>query len=396
MNKQYELKNKRQAILDAARAAADAGDMETFGAKMREVADLNGQLAALDTLEAEETRFSGSVTGLTGGESPVPSYADAFWSAIRNRVSPALAATDPRTAPLFNALTEGGGTPVGSDGGYLVPVDFDNQIHELMRQLVSLESVFNSEEVSAPTGWRAVDTAPTAGFSEVAEMGTIGKDDQPKFARVDYALKKYALRVPVSNELLADNTANIRAYLAGWYAKKGVITINKKLLALLDALTASNLTVGKEIQALKSVLNKDLDPSISVNSVIITNQSGFDHLDAMVGTDGRGLLQPDPTSGTPMLFKAHRVICMSDATLPNRVVTTTGATKGTYYPVYVGDMKSFGTLFQKRGLEVSATNIGGDAWATDSTEMRGIMRLDAKTMDSAAAVKREIFIAATA
>ena len=57
MNKQYELKNKRQTILDAARAAADAGDMETFGAKMREVADLNGQLAALDTLEAEETRF---------------------------------------------------------------------------------------------------------------------------------------------------------------------------------------------------------------------------------------------------------------------------------------------------------------------------------------------------
>ena len=174
-----------------------------------------------------------------------------------------------------------------------------------MRQLVSLESVFNSEEVTAPTGWRAVDTAPTAGFAEVAEMGTIGKDDQPKFTRVEYALKKYALRVPVSNELLSDNTANLRAYLARWYAKKGVITINKKLLALLDALTPSNLTVGKEVQALKSVLNKDLDPSIAANSVIITNQSGFDHLDTLVGTDGRGLLQPDPTSGTPMLSLIH-------------------------------------------------------------------------------------------
>lgn len=396
MNKQYELKNKRQTILDAARAAADAGDMETFGAKMREVADLNGQLAALDTLEAEETRFSGSGGALTLENDKGHSYDDAFWAVIRNRVSPGMVASDPRIAPLFNALTEGGGTPEGADGGYLVPVDFDNQIHELMRQLVSLESVFNSEEVTAPTGWRAVDTAPTAGFAEVAEMGTIGKDDQPKFTRVEYALKKYALRVPVSNELLSDNTANLRAYLARWYAKKGVITINKKLLALLDALTPSNLTVGKEVQALKSVLNKDLDPSIAANSVIITNQSGFDHLDTLVGTDGRGLLQPDPTSGTPMIFKAHRVICMSDAMLPNRVVTTTGATKGTYYPVYVGDMQSFGTLFRKRGLEVAATNIGGDAWATGSTELRGIMRLDAKTMDTAAAVKREIFIAASA
>lgn len=396
MNKQYEIKNKRQTILDAARAAVDAGDMDTYSAKMREVADLNNQLAALESLVEEETRFPSDPVNAVKMESKDAGYENAFWTAIRNRVSPTMAATDPRTAPLFNSLTEGGGSPAGSDGGYLIPVDFDNQIHELMRQMVSLESVFNFEEVTAPTGWRAVDTVPSAGFFEVDEMGTIGKDDQPKFARVDYALKKYALRVPVSSELLSDNTANLRAYLARWYAKKGVITTNKKLLSLLDALTASNLTVGKEIQALKSVLNKDLDPSIAANAVIITNQSGFDHLDAMVGTDGRGLLQPDPTSGTPMIFKSHRVICMSDATLPNRVVTTTGATKGTYYPVYVGDMKSFGTLFRKRGLEVAATNIGGDAWATDSTEMRGIMRLDAKTMDGAAAVKREIFIAATA
>ena len=79
MNKQYELKNKRQTILDAARAAADAGDMETFGAKMREVADLNGQLAALDTLEAEETRFSGSGGALTLENDKGHSYDDAFW-----------------------------------------------------------------------------------------------------------------------------------------------------------------------------------------------------------------------------------------------------------------------------------------------------------------------------
>ncbi|MNO10239.1 hypothetical protein D3C81_2339740 [compost metagenome] len=54
----------------------------------------------------------------------------------------------------------------------------------------------------------------------------------------------------------------------------------------------------------------------------------------------------------------------------------------------------FGTLFQGKTLEVASTNIGGNAWVTDSTEVRGIMRLDAQKMDSAAAIKREIFIAA--
>ena len=117
MNKQYELKNKRQVILDDARAAANAGDMETFEAKMKEVADLNVQLAALDTLEAEDTRFSGGVAALNLEDDMAHSYDNAFWAAIRNRVSPAMARTDPRTAPLFNALTEGGGTPTGADGG---------------------------------------------------------------------------------------------------------------------------------------------------------------------------------------------------------------------------------------------------------------------------------------
>jgi HK97 family phage major capsid protein len=168
------------------------------------------------------------------------------------------------------------------------------------------------------------------------------------------------------------------------------------LKALLNTLSASNLTVGKEIAAIKSLLNVSLDPEVAMNAVIITNQSGFDALDQMVSaTDGRPVLQPDPTTGTPMMFKSHRVVVVSDAMLPNRVVTTTGATKGSYYPVYVGDYKLFGTLFRRQPLEVASTNIGGSAWATDSTEVRGIIRLDAQKMDSSAAVKREIFVAAS-
>jgi HK97 family phage major capsid protein len=86
-------------------------------------------------------------------------------------------------------------------------------------------------------------------------------------------------------------------------------------------------------------------------------------------------------------------VLVSDAQLPNRVITTTGATKGTYYPVYVGDYKVFATLFRGKNLEVASTNIGGNAWATDSTEVRGIMRIDVKKLDTAAAIKKEIFIA---
>jgi HK97 family phage major capsid protein len=94
-----------------------------------------------------------------------------------------------------------------------------------------------------------------------------------------------------------------------------------------------------------------------------------------------------------MVFKTHPVVMLSDAQLPNRVVTATGSTKGNYYPVYIGDFKAYGTLFRGKTLEVASTNIGGNAWASDSTEVRGIMRMDVQKLDGAAAIKKEIFIA---
>lgn len=400
MKKIYELKNQRATLLTDAENALNDTNMELYNSKMEEVKNLNTQITALEELENENSKFTNTgitniagVTGLTTNRDD-DEYLNAFFYAITNGITPKNGVGNERVAPLYNALTEGGGTPTGADGGFLVPVSFNNMIIEQRRQLVKLADYFNVEKVTTPTGWRAVDTTPTTGFAAVDEMGTIGTGDQPVFTKVTYSLAKFGLRVPVSNELLNDNTAGLQAYLASWFAKKGVITENVKLLALLNTLTASNLTVGKEVDSLKKAITKDLDPSIAANAVIITNQSGFAHLDELVGTDGRGLLQPDPTTGTPMMFKSHQVAMLSDVQLPNRVVTTTGATKGTYYPVYIGDYKTFGTLFVGKTLEVASTNIGGNAWVSDSTEVRGIMRLDAQKLDGAAAIKREIFVAA--
>jgi HK97 family phage major capsid protein len=400
MKKIYEFKNQRSTLLTDAETALNGQNMELYNAKMAEVKALNEQIAALEDLEVENNKFMKdgitNLSGVTGGttERNDKEYLDAFFYAITNGVTPKNGKNDAKVAILYNALTEGGGTPAGKDGGFLVPTSFNNMIIEQRRQLVQLADYFNVEEVTTPTGWRAVDTAPTSGFDDVDEMGTISATgDQPSFTKVTYSLSKKGLRVPVSSELINDNTAGLMAYLARWFAKKGVITENKKLLAALDTLTPSNLTVGKEVDSLKSAINKELDPDIALNAVIITNQSGYDYLDGLKDDVGRGLIQPDPTTGSPMIFKSKRIVLVSDAQLPNRVITTTGATKGTYYPVYVGDYKVFATLFRGKNLEVASTNIGGNAWATDSTEVRGIMRIDVEKLDTAAAIKKEIFIA---
>ena len=55
-----------------------------------------------------------------------------------------------------------------------------------------------------------------------------------------------------------------------------------------------------------------------------------------------------------------------------------------YVPIYVGDFKSFATLYLRQGTRIRSTDIGGDAWDTDTTEVRCTCRMDCKETDSAA------------
>ena len=49
-------------------------------------------------------------------------------------------------------------------------------------------------------------------------------------------------------------------------------------------------------------------------------------------------------------------------------------------------------MMQDGGYEVASTDIGGNAWATDSTEVRGIARLGVTKFDTAAMVRRSLSV----
>lgn len=396
------LRAQKAALLTQAETEQDAGKLNAIRTEMQ---DINSQLSDLEAIRDEMGNGAEPVVNPGAAATPELSdvlksneYARAFAYAVRNGVTPKKGRNDERCAPLYNALTIAGGDPAGEDGGFLVPEDVDHQIREFKRQLYPLADLFSVENVNTNTGWRVTDTAPNKGFTaldgEIPADG-IAEDDQPVFAKVLYALTTYGLIVPVSNELAADEIANLFAYLARWMAKKDVWTENGILKTKLELLNAANIVTTEDpVAAIKKVLNKTLDPAISANAAILTNQSGFDYLDQLTDGMGRPLLQPDPVTGTPMLFKNKRVVMMSDALLPNRTVTTAGETKGDYYPIYIGDFAQYATLFQRQRMEVRATDIGGNAWKTNSVEVRAITRKSASVFDTAAVARREIFIPA--
>jgi HK97 family phage major capsid protein len=401
MKKIYELKHARAGLIAAATAALDSKDKAAYDAKMAEIKALNEEISALQAIEDEENRFGVSEKDILANKAKEDilmsksqsirsekEYARAFAYAIANGITPKNAVGIEQVKPLLAALTIGGGSPAGEDGGFLVPVDIQTMINEQQRQLISLANYFNSENVTAATGWRPMDTAPTTGFTQLSgEVHSDGvpQDDQPLFSKISYSLDTYGLIVPVSKELAADETAGLFAYLARWFGKKQAITENTLLNTLLATLSPTTLTSGSEVTGLKTVLNKSLDPNIAAGASIITNQSGFAVLDGLEDAVGRPILQPDPTASTGMSFKGKPVIMLSDAMLANR---TSGS--DTLAPVYVGDFKQFGTLFRRNPLEMASTDVGGNAWSRYAIEVRGITRLDAVGFDSAAVVKREI------
>jgi HK97 family phage major capsid protein len=311
-----------------------------------------------------------------------PEYRDEWLRAFRAGVTPENVnekGGSDRFPRLINALTETGGSPAGSEGGFLNPVDFDGKIIELQRLYVDLASYVNVEEVITLTGWRVIEQFAAAlpltkSTTEIEERTTEG--ESPLFSKIDYSLDEYRDFLPVSNNFMADTPVNIMNYLARWFSKKVVLTNNSLVLDLLNGITGTNVTdKTTTLDVIKTTLNKTLDPIFSANATIFTNQSGLEVMDQLKDGDGRPMLQPDPTNATAFRVKGRPVVFLSDAHWGN----VSGKSR-----IAIGDGRSFMTIFRRAGYEFSSTNIGGKAWRSNSTEVRGIARLDSAAMDTGA------------
>lgn len=389
--KLLDLLAKKKAVLDKMKAADTASDQTAFVAAQAELAPIDEEIARVKAImRAEEGMPDGNAGGDPAGAPGAPVNSreciHAFCECIRARAHGDRAKYLENADIVMRAVRNEGamteGTP--ADGGLIVPQDIQTAINERKRALNPLSALFNVENVTTNTGSRVYDSQPTKGFTKVAEMGTISRDDKPSFTKISYTIDDYALIVPVSNDLLHDTDQNLIAYLSRWLAKKEVITENTLLLSLLTALDATATAVSPTgaLKNIKTMVNTLLDPMIATGASYLTNQTGFNFLDTLEDAQGRPLLQANPVSPTQYMIGGRVVHVVSDAVLPNASTPTT--------PLYVGDFASFGTLFRRQQMQLDSTDVGGSAWNTNSTEVRAITRLDAVTTDEDAVVAAKI------
>ncbi len=374
-----DLADKRTKALDRADKAYRDHRKDDYDAAMADVDRLNEAIDMAQKLIAQEERDAaleqahGGDRGLADVDRTAQirasrEYTRAFCNAVRARLAPVTARGRDGYDILLNALTEG----VNENGGFLVPVDLQTRINELRRQFVNLRSLVHVEPVTAPTGYRVLDSAPTKGFTKMSEMGQVPTDDQPDFSRYEYKVEDFGLIVPISNDLLSDNDAALLEYLARWMAKKATLTENTLILSLLATVKSTTVAAGRELAAIKSALNVTLDPDIALNAAILSNQTSYNVLDLLEDSNNRPLLQPDISATSGYQIKGKHVTAVANRQLAD---TAEGS------PLYIGDFTSAITLFDRQIMEFAATNIGGSAWRTNSTEGRAIMRLDVKQVD---------------
>ena len=397
-----EAKDKRAKKLAEGNELLAKKDFEGHGKLIAEVKKMNPEIEAAEKQLAEEGRFADNdekmkalalQTQQQKADAAMeksaddiraePEYARTWTKALCSGMTVKKSRGVEGYGILHKALTESGGNTVGEDGGFLVPKDFDNAIIRETKDYVDLSTLFNVEPVTTLSGWRAVETAAQrTKLPVVGENTTIGKNNQPKFSKVDYAIKKYGDRLVVSSELMEDNTAGLIQYLAQWFGPKYILTKNDLLLTILKSLTftAQSATTDKDkVKAIKHILNTKLNTAYSRGAVLLTNQNVYDEMDNWVDGQNRPMLVPD-VSGEFDKFKGRRLIYADNDLIGTKSVTS-GSTTKTYDPLFIGNMKSAATLFLCKAMEVAATDVGGDAWATDSYELRCLCRMDVQKVD---------------
>ena len=167
------------------------------------VIDLELSKATSSPITNTPSKHADDKTGRASAE-----YKKAFWNAMRTRAGEGL------DVNVRNALQIG----TDSEGGYLVPDEFERTLVEALEE----ENIFRSlaNVINTSSGDRKIPVVATKGTASwVDEEGTI-PDSDDSFGQVSIGAYKLATMIKVSEELLNDSVFNLEAYISKEFARR--------------------------------------------------------------------------------------------------------------------------------------------------------------------------------
>lgn len=233
-----------------------------------------------------------------------------------------------------------------------------------VKTVVDLKQFATIHKASKGDGSYPILKRATSEMVSVEELEKNPALAKPEFTSVDWKVKTYRGAIPLSQEAIDDADVDLLAIVAEAANQIKVNTTNKAIATVLKDFEAKNATNLDEI---KHILNKDLDPAYNVSFVV--SQSFYQKLDTLKDKNDRYLLQDSITSASGKAFLGHPVFVVSDATL--------GADGEAH--AFIGDIQR-AVLFadrQELGLRWTDNEIYGQY-------LQAVVRFDVKKADAKA------------
>ncbi|MGU9970549.1 phage major capsid protein [Limosilactobacillus fermentum] len=221
MNKIIELQEKRAKIwkqakdfLDEHQAKSDilsAEDNATYERMEKDVVNLGKEIDRLNKQAAIDNELNQPTTNAIVGAPTLgkksgakDQYNQSFWNMMRGHVS----------ANVMNALKEGS----DSDGGYLVPDEFENQLIQKLHQENVLRSI--SHVIQTSSGDHKIPVVASEGTASWLDEEAAYTESNSSFGQVTLGAHKLGTLIKVSDELLNDSAFDLTNYISTEFARR--------------------------------------------------------------------------------------------------------------------------------------------------------------------------------
>ncbi len=355
-----DLTGEEQAKYDA--MDADQTSFKARADRMRNAAEIQSEIMA-NAVPSHRAPIKGKE-----GASPfgAQAYTDGFSAYAR------LGKTR-LDSSILNALQVG----TNSEGGFIVPTEFDTTLVEVLQDINELRQYVNVISTASDRNIPIESSLGTASWT-AEEAGTTLSD--AAFGRVVLTSHKLDTIVKVSEELLADAFFDVPGYLARNFGKRFGIAEESAFVNGDGSGKPTGIVVGSglgvtaaAVAAITSDEILDLFHSLTKpyrgNAIFLAHDNTVKLIRKLKDGDGQYLWRPGLEAGTPDTLLGRPFL--SSTAMP-------AATAGLKSMVF-GDMSSY-TVADRQGTVVQRLN---ELYAANGqVGFRALKRMDGKTTDA--------------
>lgn len=344
-----------------ATAALEASDFEALKKRATPLKSTYFQPTRADSADSEETLRNRAFNKL-------------LFNPLKKRETPL---TEEEERAYFN-VSGSPGVPglIESDssrGGYLVSPEQMKTLQEFRQDYVALKDYVSVVSTNTTSGTWNVLPVQNLVFQPFVEMTDVAESDLT-LSQATYTIADHGLIIPISNQLIEDADVDVIGLIGRQLAQAAVRTENQEILKPLNRLIAGDTSTGlaaattiTSYKALNTALFKTLDGVYEPSSKIFVNQDTFLWLANLDDGQNRPLFVPDVVEPNKYRYRGKEIVV-----LPNAVLGNTTSGNDTFAPIFVGDMRSYLTFFERKGLELSTSR--EYLWRKHAYAMMGIIR----------------------